>query len=618
MSPKDKSAIVRDLRSNPIDLPAEWGGPQRIPEGHRLTRAGVFRRKAQESTRLSGPVWLAAQTQEAHGGIFGIVLRWIDLQGHKGEAAFPRDILHETGRTLVQQLARKGLEITPGMEQVLTRYLGSFDVDAAPWWTSASRTGWLGAAKDLAFVCPDQIIPRAHAGSIVFQPEEHSPTAATMRAQGSLDGWRTHVGKCLDGNPFLLFTACAALAAPLLRPAHLDSGGFHLYGRSSRGKTTAAQVAASVWGCGADPADAPADAYTLRWNATANGLEALAAAHNDLPFVLDEIHTCGAKDFAQVIYNLAGGQGKSTLNRERGLRAPRTWSTLLLSTGEVSSRSKIEEDGQTARAGQLLRLVDIPTGEAIIVEACGLLPDAFVRALKSACAEHFGTAGPAFLEHLIARYSTMESLTAVVQDRLKGYEQTLGTALPAEPTPEHRRVLRRFALVAVAGVLAIEGGVLPSAQEDIESALRAVIRAWVADGAHLSDALRGVQAVQAFLLRHGSARFRDSQSDQATASAVVRDLAGYRDSDRQLYLFTLEGFKEACHDHDPVEVGRELKKRGLLFMNEGDRLVSRHAIAINGADQRLRLYAVKAAILEHDFAAFAKTSGTDGTAGQTA
>jgi uncharacterized protein (DUF927 family) len=47
-----------------------------------------------------------------------------------------------------------------------------------------------------------------------------------------------------------------------------DSGGFHLRGASSSGKTTALNAAASVWG---DP-----DNYTRLWRSTVNGLEGLA------------------------------------------------------------------------------------------------------------------------------------------------------------------------------------------------------------------------------------------------------------------------------------------------------------------------------------------------------
>jgi putative DNA primase/helicase len=72
------------------------------------------------------------------------------------------------------------------------------------------------------------------------------------------------------GNSRLAFAVACAFAGPLLRPAGVESGGFHYRGDSSSGKTTALKVAASVYG-GAG--------YLQRWRTTDNALEAIAAQH---------------------------------------------------------------------------------------------------------------------------------------------------------------------------------------------------------------------------------------------------------------------------------------------------------------------------------------------------
>ena len=119
--------------------------------------------------------------------------------------------------------------------------------------------------------------------------------------------------------------------------------------------------------------------------------------------------------------------------------------------------------------------------------------------------------------------------------------------------------------------------------------------AWLGSLGLLSDAARGVQAVREFMLRH-YARFHDGAIDDW--STIVRDLAGYRDNKRGLWLFTEDGFKEACRGHDSREVCRELRRRGLLFTNENDRFTSKHNIP--GVADRLRLYAVRSEILKVD------------------
>jgi putative DNA primase/helicase len=71
-----------------------------------------------------------------------------------------------------------------------------------------------------------------------------------------------------------------AFASMLLHPANMESGGIHLVGLSSSGKTTVLRVAASVYG---------ASNYLHRWRATTKGLEALAALRCDTLLILDEL-----------------------------------------------------------------------------------------------------------------------------------------------------------------------------------------------------------------------------------------------------------------------------------------------------------------------------------------
>src|SRR5262249_43831620 len=161
---------------------------------------------------------------------------------------------------------------------------------------------------------------------------------------------------------------------------------------SSKGKTTAGQVAASVWGSGADPAEAAGAAFVRKWNATANAVEAIAAEHCDGLLVLDEIGEAQAPDLGRLIYQLAGGQGKSSISRDTAQRMPRTWRVLVLSTGESPVQDVIESAGRRVRGGQLVRMVDIPaTGKDgdIIHDPHGLEAARFVQRVKRACATSY-------------------------------------------------------------------------------------------------------------------------------------------------------------------------------------------------------------------------------------
>ena len=110
-----------------------------------------------------------------------------------------------------------------------------------------------------------------------------------------------------SGNARLVFAISAALAPTLAKFTKEDSGGFHFRGVSSCGKSTALMVAASVWG---NP-----KSYCRLWRSTANGLEGLAALHNDGLLILDELSQMDPKEAGEAAYLLANGQGKTRASR---------------------------------------------------------------------------------------------------------------------------------------------------------------------------------------------------------------------------------------------------------------------------------------------------------------
>ena len=359
--------IKTDQRNHPerhVDAP--WNGCD-VPAGFCLTNHGVF--SSTDGTRdgklVAGPVWVSARTRGPDGKDWGLLVEWLDNDQTHQRVAVPAQRLHELGGTLVPELAAAGLYVVPGLERSLIQYLGRYQPEKRL--TSVARLGWLDAmGAEMAYMLPAGVQDQEGAGAFVFQPERYSPTTSTIRTQASLKDWQDHVVAKVRGNPFLIFGACVGFAGPLLKPARMESGGFHIYGASSRGKTTIGQVAASVMGCGADPAESPGRSYIQRWNTTLNGLEGLAAAHNDGLLVLDELQTCAARDLRMVIYNLSGGHGKVAMNASRTLRPPREWRLIFLSTGEISVEQKIEEEKHQVSPGQRLRMLDIPIGEGII------------------------------------------------------------------------------------------------------------------------------------------------------------------------------------------------------------------------------------------------------------
>ena len=98
---------------------------------------------------------------------------------------------------------------------------------------------------------------------------------------------------------------------------------------------------------------------------------------------LDKMNS--SKDFGRAIHNLTGGISKARMNKYSNLQLQRSWRNLMLSTGEISIRQKIEEENKQVHAGMSVRLIDIPVHKGVVIDPHGLASDQFVMLLKRNC-----------------------------------------------------------------------------------------------------------------------------------------------------------------------------------------------------------------------------------------
>ncbi|WP_049124419.1 DUF927 domain-containing protein, partial [Burkholderia cenocepacia] len=103
------------------------------------------------------------------------------------------------------------------------------------------RVGWHHGA----FVLPDRVIGTGKE-ALIYQAD--TPIQSQFKERGTLDDWQREVAAYCVGNSRLLFCVATAFAGPLLHFSGLQSGGFHLLGTTSKGKSTGGVIAASVFG----------------------------------------------------------------------------------------------------------------------------------------------------------------------------------------------------------------------------------------------------------------------------------------------------------------------------------------------------------------------------------
>ena len=500
------------------------------PLGYRCDKQGVFLLDNDKpDERLTfGECRVLAGTSDTNDENYGVLVEWVTSDHKTKIQAIPRRLFHAQGTELAQLLADGGLDIIPGKERKLLVYLASYQPKERL--TAATCTGW---HRD-SFVLPFETIRSPEGRQLVYQPESLSDHAKAITKNGSLNAWKDGIK---GASPVVQFLVCASLSTPVRYRVGIEAGGFHIFNETSRGKTTALQVAASVWGNGTDPAiGGGASTYINRWNATANALEALAELHNDLPMVVDEVGEGDAKEFGRTLYRIMSGQGRSRSGKSGNLRGSKSWRVSVLSAGELAISSFLESGGSQIKGGQLVRMIDIELDALPPLFPNGQAADQF----KQLCSDHYGHAGSALLGR--------------VADLSEGWKTLDLEQIGPATTEIAQRVRKRFAIVLHTGYLAAQAQVIPWSQEQILAAVQQVYAVWHGQSRTVSDVERGVQSVMDFILAN-EARFETEQQTQDGRPPLNR--AGWLKEG--YYCFTTQGFKEACQGSDPTKIKKAIK-----------------------------------------------------------
>ena len=528
-------------------------------------------------TWVCSPLRVSALTRDGDSHSWGRLLEWSDADGKEHRWSMPAALLQGDGVDLRKELAAGGARIGPHprARALLIAYLQT--APAARRARCVDRLGWHG---DTYLTVEGGYGPERDV--LVYQSESTLFTNAEGR--GDMESWKQSIARLSAGNSRLVFAVSAAFAAPLLELAAMESGGFHLVGHSSTGKSTALRAAASVWG---NPGG-----YVRTWRATGNGLEGIASQHNDGLLVLDELHQCDPREAGEIVYMLGNGQGKARACRTGAARRAASWRVLYLSSGEQSLDARLGETGRRSTAGQEVRLPSIPAdagaGMGIVEELHEFKTSlALVQALDDAGAGSHGIVGRAWLLELACKRAELrETLPA----GLDAYVRSITSGL--EVGGQAARVARRFALVALAGDLATARGLTGWSNNEAERAARRCYQDWLQGfGAGDKERARLLAQVRGFLERHGSARFERTDG----GSGIVRDRVGFlRETPAGMqYLVLPESFKlELVRGFDPRWAIAELIKEGWLL--PGGRRPNQ---SVRVAGEPMRLYVLKAALL---------------------
>lgn len=492
---------------------------------------------------ISTPLRVLATTSNGEDAEYGRLLEILSPAGKWKPWAMPMAMLAGDGSEALGVLMSEGLIPYFNDKRAVLRYVAE-QVPAVRM-RAASVTGWNGGA----FVLPHTVIG---ADDIWFQA---SGRTAPYANGGTFEEWR-ELAALAPGNPLLMLAFSAALAGPLLGPLNIDGGGAHIYGDSSSGKTTALHAAVSVWG---------GPAFKRTWRATANGLEGTGSLHSDTLLALDELGEIDPKSLYEAAYALINGTGKTRANRHGEARQASRWRVFLLSTGELTIGARMNAGGIEAKAGQELRILDVP-----VTGKYGLFDNLHGRAsgaamsdeVRNLAARHYGHAGPRFVNELVTALRAGLNLS----DELLPLLERFGVE------GQERRAARTFAICGLAGELAIRWNIVPWKTGAAAKAAIHAFELWRrrrgANG-HGVEHAAILRALSDFIDRHSDSRFSNIDG----SADIVRDRAGYwrQDGDRRLYLFTSSGLKEAIKGYDLMRALEALDKAKALATTDLDK-----------------------------------------------
>jgi uncharacterized protein (DUF927 family) len=266
------------------------------------------------------------------------------------------------------------------------------------------------------------------------------------------------------------------------------------------------------------------------WRSTANALEATAEAFNDGTLFLDEIGEVHGKVLGTTVYMLCNGQGKARMKRDMSTRETFKWSMIFLSTGEVSLQDKLQEAGETSRAGMGVRMIDIPADAG---QNMGLFenihgfdsPAAFAKMLNQNIKTNYGTALPAFIQCISDKKDNIKELVD------KHRQRFLEKCQDVENIGQMDRICNKFAFAAASGELAIEFGILSYEAGTMIDAAYQCLKAHIECRGHtgFDEVNVALERLKLFIDQYHASRFVfvGKNVDNPKPDQTYQKLAGY-------------------------------------------------------------------------------------------
>lgn len=430
------------------------------------------------------------------------------------------------GGKYCRELRNRGVQIATGSEHALAFALGHWAERLEPPVVTLVRSsGW---HSDTAYVNGHQIF----GAPSWFVDEQSAGIADRQGRKGTLEGWRQGVERLALQSKGLLAAIAQSLAGALIEPLQLDPYILHLWVDSTQGKSTAARLAASIWGS--------PDQTFKSWNTTRQSPEALAEQFNGACLVLDDTARVDFDParFAQVVHALCSPIGRSSLGQGRSLNEQRRWRCTILSTGEISIRQKL---GEHYQGGHRVRALDLFCTHGNLAR-----DDRHAEELRDFCHAEYGVVGDAWIEYLLR-----PGVLGQIKVNYRFWREK--TIALAGQGSEEGRIAAQLAVIAVALQHATSAGLLDVSHDQIYELLGWIVQGVLSDANASQNWLPSTPNERAYQLLMDWFMGQPFRFPESTKRHGARDVVAYSVSTQQtierpettIALYTTEGMISA-------------------------------------------------------------------------
>lgn len=310
-------------------------------------------------------------------GIVKLRIKYFDGMAET-QKNFESSILTKLG---VKELYNYGIRFSEDDTYKVVKYLVKSET-IAPIIRSYSKLGWSKDGNIKLFRGHSALSAEGVYKGLTFDGK------LDLKPTGDLEKWlammRVEVLKSTAMTVILLLGFAGALVALLNEKKDIGSLMFNLSNRSSKGKTTAAMLATSVFsnpmlnrGC------------AISFNATENALVQFISSCGAHPVVIDEVALSNSKDFNRIMYAICQGRSKMRLNGDATQKDVIEFNGIVISTAEFSL---ITEDTPNGIKARVFEIKDTLTDSAENSDN-----------IKSCIYENYALAGEHFVTHLLQK-----------------------------------------------------------------------------------------------------------------------------------------------------------------------------------------------------------------------